>query len=35
MTGALLFLVGTAFGALVATVWDDLIELLELYREQR
>ena len=35
MSGALLFLVGAAFGALVASVWDDLLELLELYREQR
>ena len=35
VTFGLVFLVGTAFGALVATVWDDLIELLELYREQR
>ena len=35
MSCALLFLVGAAFGALVASVWDDLLELLELYREQR
>ena len=35
MTFGLVFLVGTAFGALISAIWDDLIELLELYREQR
>ena len=35
MTLGLVFLVGVAFGALITSVWDDLVELLELYREQR
>lgn len=33
--GAILFLVGLAVGALLTSVWDDLMELLEIYREQR
>lgn len=33
--GALLFLIGLAVGALLNAIWDDVLELLELFREQR
>ena len=35
MTDAILFLIGLAAGALLRELWNDALELLDLYREQR
>jgi hypothetical protein len=32
---ALVFMVGVACGALLNALWDDVVELLDLYREER
>jgi hypothetical protein len=35
LTAALLLLVGAAVGAVLNEFWKDILQLLELYREQR
>jgi len=35
VTAALLLLVGAAVGAVMNELWKDILELLELYREER
>jgi hypothetical protein len=35
VTAALVLLVGVAIGAVMNELWKDILELLELYREQR
>jgi hypothetical protein len=35
VTVALMFLFGVAFGALLNALWEDVMDLLDIYREQR
>jgi hypothetical protein len=35
VTAALLLVVGVAIGAVMNELWKDILELLELYREER
>jgi hypothetical protein len=35
MTAALMFMVGVAFGAALNALWGDVLELFDLYRENR
>jgi hypothetical protein len=35
MTAGLMFLAGVALGSLLNAVWRDVLELLDLYREER
>ena len=35
MTAALMFLFGVAFGACLNALWGDVLELLDLYRDER
>lgn len=35
MTAALMFLIGVAFGALLNALWDDVVDLFDIYRDQR